>query len=156
MIRKLRPEDSAKVLQIWLDASLQAHDFISRDYWLQMLPTVEKYYLPNAETYVWEDKRQIKGFISLTENNFIGALFVAPGSQGQNGGSKLINYIRRRRPALNLNVFVKNIRARQFYQKMGFKIVACQNDPSSKEDELLMSWARGCLSGHHQRRRGDS
>ena len=33
MIRKLRNEDIEKVMKIWKDSTIKAHDFISKEYW---------------------------------------------------------------------------------------------------------------------------
>ena len=78
MIRKYTSDDIEKMLAIWLKGSIQSHDFVSNEYWHNMLPIIKKYYLPNTESFVFEDKRQIKGFISIIDDKYIGALFVDP------------------------------------------------------------------------------
>ena len=93
MIRKCQTDDLEKLLTIWLKGSLQAHGFVSSDYWNKMLPMIKKYYLPNTETFVFEDKRQIKAFISMIDDQYIGALFVDPNFQNMKIGTKLINYV---------------------------------------------------------------
>ena len=55
MIRRSKEADIEKLLDIWLKANIQSHNFISNDYWEKMLPTVRKYYLPNTDTFVFED-----------------------------------------------------------------------------------------------------
>ncbi len=156
MIRKLLPKDTEKVLNIWLEASLQAHDFVAENYWRQMLPIVRDYYLPCAEIWVLEDRRQIKGFLALLDDRHIGALFVRPEYQKQKNGSKLLEFVKKRHSRLTLHVFTKNERAVRFYQKHDFKIVSEQKNPDVGENELLMGWALGCKSGHYKRFRGDS
>lgn len=156
MIRQAKVADYPLLAALWLKSSLAAHDFVAAEYWQKMENSVRRDYLPNAETFVFEDKHQIKGFISIMDHNHIGALFVAPVWQKQRIGSKLLNYIRRRRPHLTLKVFVKNQTALQFYRKHGFKLIAEQVDVSTQEAELLMSWAVGCISGFQKRYRGDS
>ncbi len=156
MIRKANAQDYIKLADLWLKASLEVHDFIADDYWRSMQKSVMRDYLPNSETYVFEDKHQLKGFISLMENNYIGALFVAPQFQGRKIGKKLLTYIRRRRSHLNLNVFTKNTKAIYFYQRQDFKIVNEQKEKSTGEKELQMSWAVGCKSGFKKRFQSDS
>lgn len=156
MIRKAQPADYEKLTRLWLESSLLAHAFIDAAYWEKMQSTVRDYYLPNTETYVFEDRQRIKGFISLCENNYIGALFIAPQHQNQRIGTKLLEYSRRKRPNLSLRVFVKNGKALRFYQKSGFKIISEQTDVSTGEIELVMSWGMGCKSGFFKRRQGDS
>ncbi len=156
MIRKSKPEDENKLLNIWLEASVQAHDFADATYWQNMLPSVKKYYLPNTENFVFEDKRKIKGFLSMVNDKYVGALFVDPRFQRQKIGAKLINYVKKIYPELSLKVYTKNNDALRFYQKNGFKIVAEQTDDGTKENELLMSWSMECKSGFKKRYPGDS
>lgn len=156
MIRKATQQDIEKVMQIWLKASLQAHDFIAADFWRQRLPEVRDVYLPQAETFVYEDKHQIKGFISVILDNFIGALFVDTAYQHRSIGSKLLDYVRQNRPNLTLKVYARNKAALNFYQKNDFKILVEKKDDATGENELIMSWAKGCKSGFQKRCQGDS
>ena len=156
MIRKYQETDIDKVLAIWLEGSKQAHNFVDGEYWQKMLPLVRKYYLPNTESYVFEDKHQIKGFVSTIDDRYVGALFVDPKYQKQRIGSKLMNYVKNIYPELTLKVFTKNEGALRFYKKNGFKIMAEQTDEGTKEQELLMSWAMECKTGHHKRYPSDS
>ncbi len=156
MIRKYKISDTEKLLDIWLAANMQSHNFIDCNYWKNMLPTVRKYYLPNTDTFVFEDKRQIKGFISIIDDKYIGALFVAPEYQNNKIGTKLVNYVKKIYPELSLKVFVKNDNALRFYQGHGFKIIDEQHDDSTKEKELLMSWLLESKTGHTKKHPGDS
>ena len=156
MIRKSTKNDIDKLLKIWLDGSLQAHGFVAADYWKNMVPTVKKYYLPNTDTFVFEDKRQLKGFVSIIDDKYIGALFIAPEYQNKKIGSKLVDHAKRLYPELSLKVFTKNNKALKFYQKHGFKIISEQQDESTKEQELLMSWALANKTGFYKRTPGDS
>lgn len=150
MIRQSQSSDIEKLLNIWLKGSIQSHNFVEAGYWRKMMPVVKKYYLPNTETFVFEDKHQIKGFISIIDDKYIGALFVDPQYQKQRIGFKLINYVKKIYPELSLKVYIKNGDALRFYQKNGFRIIAEQTDEDTKEKELLMSWSLECKSGHQK------
>ena len=156
MIRKSEKHDIEKLLKIWLEASVQAHCFVEATYWKNMVPMVKKYYLPNTDTFVFEDKRQLKGFLSIIDDKYIGALFIAPEHQNKKIGTKLVDYAKRLYPELSLKVFTQNDKARKFYQKHGFKIVSEQIDDSTKQNELLMSWAMENKTGFQKRYPGDS
>lgn len=156
MIRKIATSEVEKTANLWLEASLQAHDFIEADFWQKHLQTIQEDYLPNSETFVFEDKHKIKGFISIVDSKFIGGLFVAPIYQNQKIGSKLLEFVRKRYPHLCLKVYVKNQKALRFYQHKDFKIVSEGMDEATQEKELLMSWALGCKSGFGKRYQGDS
>ena len=64
MIRKLQNADMDRVAGIWLDANLRAHCFISPQYWKSNFAPVKEM-LPRAEVYVYENDREIWGFIGL-------------------------------------------------------------------------------------------
>ena len=156
MIRKFEKQDIDKMLALWLQASLQSHNFVEAEYWHNMMPIIKKYYLPNTESYVFEDKHQIKGFISIIDEKYIGALFVMPIYQKKKIGSKLLNFAKKLYPELSLKVFLKNEIAVHFYKNNDFKIIGEQEDESTGEKELLMSWSLGCKSGYKKIHPGDS
>ena len=156
MIRKFQEQDIDKMLALWLQASLQAHNFVVTEYWHNMIPIIKKYYLPNTDSFVFEDKHQIKGFVSIIDEKYIGALFVMPKFQNMKIGSKLLNYTKKLYPELSLKVFLKNETAVRFYKNNEFKIIGEQIDESTNEKELLMSWSLGCKSGYNKKHPGDS
>ena len=143
MIRKAKASDIDKIMQIWLEANIKAHAFIASEYWQKHFDEVKNNYLPQAETFVFEDKHQLKGFISILLDNFVGALFVDPLYQRQNIGSKLLDYARKQKSSLNLKVYALNQPAINFYQKNDFKILAEKYDESAQTKELIMGWMKG-------------
>ena len=50
-IRAFRQEDAASVMELWLKSNLEAHDFISGQYWREQFDFV-KAALPQAEVFV--------------------------------------------------------------------------------------------------------
>ena len=65
MIRKFEPSDTTKVMTIWTKGNFKAHSFIEKDYWLENFNRVKNEYLLEADTYVYVENNEIKGFISL-------------------------------------------------------------------------------------------
>lgn len=156
MIRKATKTDTDKIMRIWLETSKKAHDFVPADFWEKKFSEVRDVYLPLAETFVFEDRHKVKGFVSVLSDSFIGALFVDNAFQRQSIGSKLLAYVRQKRPSLTLSVYAKNQPAINFYQKNGFKIIAERKDDQTNENELIMSWAVGCKSGFTKKNHGES
>lgn len=144
MIRKATSSDIKKIMQIWLDTNIKAHNFIDSSFWQKHFDDVRDVYLAQAETFVYEDKHQIKGFISVVLDNFIGALFVEENNQNKGIGSKLLDYVRQNKHSLTLKVYSQNKKALNFYQKNDFKIVAEKQNSENGMPELILGWAKGC------------
>ncbi len=143
MIRKLREEDITKVMTIWTKGNFKSHDFIDKDYWLLNFNKVKNEYLPNSETYVYIEDNEIKGFVSVMDENYIGALFVKEDSKRKGIGRKLINYCKEKYDELTLQVYEKNIDATLFYVAMGFKNIKLQVNQNTGEQEYVMEWRNG-------------
>ena len=92
MIRKLKEVDLEAVMQIWLDITMNAHDFIPAEYWSSNYGMV-KSLLPGAGAYIYEDDgtEEIFGFIGLMDT-FIAGLFVKNGMQSKGGGKQLVDF----------------------------------------------------------------
>ena len=138
MIRLLQPKDLDSVLQIWLDASLIAHDFIDAAFWQSQVENMRNLYIPASETYVMERDSRVVGFYSLLDNQ-MAALFVAPDCQGQGIGKRLMAHARTQRPVLTLAVYKKNTASCQFYLSQGFVVTHEQVDEHSGQAEYWMS-----------------
>ena len=132
MIRKLENKDVDKIMTIWKESTIKAHDFIDKQYWEDNYETVKNIYLPMSETFLQVDQDNIKGFISIIENEFIGALFIDVNYQGEGIGSKLIDYVTEKYGELELAVYKDNERAVKFYKNKGFKVIKEQETEDSK------------------------
>ena len=138
MIRSLENKDIDRVMNIWLKSTIKAHDFISKEYWENNYNDVKNIYIPMANTFLYEDEEKIKGFISIINNEFIGALFVDVDYQGIGIGKALINYTMDKYKKLNLAVYRDNKKSVEFYLKNGFKIIKEQVNDDSGYIEYIM------------------
>ncbi|MCI6032816.1 N-acetyltransferase [Fusobacterium varium] len=142
MIRNLKNDDIDIVMELWKNSTIEAQNFISDSYWLENYDNVKNNYLPNSDTYVYEEDGEIKGFVSLIENIFIGGLFIRVDSQRKKIGSVILDFLKERNDKLQLTVYDKNVRAMKFYLKSGFKILNTEIDKKTREKEHLMEWRR--------------
>ena len=142
MVRKFETQDLDAVMQIWLQANLDAHAFIPASFWEAHFEMVRDL-LPQAELYVHEDAgtRQIDGFIGLTENHIEG-IFVVKSARSKGIGKALLEYAKSRKPSLTLSVYQKNQRALAFYQREQFTVQSEGIDEDTNEAELQMLWSR--------------
>lgn len=107
MIRQYVDGDIDAVMQIWLNTNIQAHSFISPDYWQSNFDMVKEM-LPLAEIYVHEvdSTNQIDGFIGLN-NDYIEGIFVKEATQSKGIGKQLLDYMKKVKSNLRLNVYKK-------------------------------------------------
>ena len=133
-------DDTTKIMTIWTKGNFKAHSFIDKDYWLENFNRVKNEYLLKSETFVYEEQKEIKGFISILNNNYIGALFVKNEYKRNGIGRKLINFVKENYDKLTLNVYDKNGEALAFYVAMGFKNKGISIDKETNEKEYTMEW----------------
>ena len=138
MIRKKKKNDINPVMQIWKNENIKAHKFISKEYWESNYNTVKEVYIPIADSFIYEEKGIIKGFISVIDKEFIGALFVDNNYQGLGIGSKLIGYVDSIYDELTLTVYKDNSRAVSFYKSIGFNILDEQINDDTGSIEYYM------------------
>ena len=137
MIRISTPQDTDAVLDIWLSASIQAHDFIDASFWLSQVDAMRTLYLPASEVYVFERDGGVVGFHALHGDN-LAALFVAPALQGQGIGRQLLAHAKNQRAVLNLSVYQENQASCRFYLAQGFVVVSEQTDAHTGHREYSM------------------
>lgn len=95
MIRALQKADIERVVDIWLDTNLKAHNFIPGQYWKDNINLVKEM-LPQAEVYVYENDCQIEGFIGLNDE-YMEGIFVRDEMQSQGIGKLLLNFVKEKR-----------------------------------------------------------
>lgn len=134
----MRIEDIESVMNIWLSNTVVAHPFISVEYWENNYDTVKNIYLPNAKTFVFEEEGMIKGFISIIDECFIGALFVDNQFQGHGIGCALIEDALNKYEHLSLAVYKDNLKSVNFYKQRGFKVSCEQVNEDTGKLELIM------------------
>lgn len=140
MIRRFENKDLDQVMSIWLQANMESHSFIESDYWKNNYEMVREM-LPKAEVFVSEENGQIRGFIGLIDTCIAG-IFVRAAEQSKGVGTGLLHTVMKSRDSLQLNVYMKNIRAVSFYQHYGFQIKNQEIEESTSEEEYTMEWHR--------------
>ena len=141
MIRAYHPQDLDTVLSIWLQGNLDAHPFVSADYWRRNYPLTAQL-LPQAEVYVTEVHGQVVGFIGLMEE-WVAGVFVARAHRGAGLGSALLRKAQERRDRLCLSVYQENPSALRLYLRHQFAITAAERDPETGAWAYQMDWSRG-------------
>lgn len=139
MTRTTHAKDINQIIDIWKTASSFAHPFLDIDFVNQVEHFLQVIYLPNVETWVNEDDHIVIGFISMLKNE-MGGLFVLPSFHSIGIGTQLVNYVRNLYTDLEVEVFEKNIQARQFYTNYGFKEIHKCYHAESKHSMLRLQY----------------
>ena len=140
MIRKFETKDLDEVMSLWLHVNIEAHSFVEEDYWKKNYEMIREL-IPKAEVYVAEENQKIQGFIGLTDD-YIAGIFVKAEEQSKGIGSELLHTAMTLKDHLYLNVYKKNTKAVNFYQRCGFIIVNQEIDEDTSEEEYTMEWHR--------------
>lgn len=119
MIREYEKRDLEDLLEAWYSASKVAHPFCSEEFFKQERKNIASIYLPNAETWVYEENGSVIGFIALIGNE-VGGIFLDPKFHGKGIGRAMMDHARSLRDVLELDVFKDNSIGRNFYNKYGF------------------------------------
>lgn len=130
-----------EIIKIWLDASFQAHPFITATYWEQQTDDMRNKYIPMSETYVYTDNDKIQGFVSMIDT-YLAAIFVSPEKQGNGIGKLLLRAIKEKYDSISLAVYTKNVSAIRFYKREGFNEDKKRIDTNTGEEEIVMTYKR--------------
>ena len=139
--RKMKDDEIGTAVDIWYEASVKAHDFISEDYWKESKDLMKSKYLPMSEVFVAEQEGEILGFIALVDL-YLAAIFVNVERQGQGIGTKLLNHAKGIRNELQLKVYEKNEDSIAFYKSKGFHTISKSVDNETGESECMMEWKK--------------
>ncbi|RLJ41503.1 putative acetyltransferase [Litoreibacter meonggei] len=121
MIRKYKTEDTDALISIWDTAERLAHPFLSTEVRNQVRKDMRKIYLPNAETWVLEERGVPVGFIAMIGTE-IGGLFLDPSKQGKGMGRQMVDHVAAIKGPLTVEVFKDNKVGLPFYERYGFVV----------------------------------
>lgn len=135
-LRPYQTQDCAALVEVWHRAATVAHHFLPAAHFAQERMAIATQYLPMAETWVYEHRGQIIGFVSLLngaedDGSEVGGLFVDPDWQGQGIGQALMNQAVALKKTLTVAVFEQNAIGRRFYKRYGFVETGRSHHPNT-------------------------
>lgn len=137
MIRGMESGEIDVVMDIWLEANIEAHPFIPSEYWRENYETVKV--LISEGVIVYEEKGTLVGFIGI-QGDYIAGIFVKKDRRSEGIGEKLIDYAKERHEMLVLNVYVDNQQAVKFYLREEFTVSKRAMDEATGMAEYRMEW----------------
>jgi putative acetyltransferase len=124
-VRRALPTEHAALVVLWERSVRVTHDFLVEADIVHLRPQVADYFAGSAaDLWVLTDERDVPlGFLGVAGDS-IAALFVDPAHLGQGGGRRLVSHAQQLRGgALTVDVNEQNVRARGFYEALGFAVV---------------------------------
>ena len=150
--RAASAKDYATCADIWLEASLAGHDFISPGFWREQRTAMTERYLPAAEVLLLYADGAPAAFAAVLPGGApcLAALFVQPCWWGHGLGRRLLELVQAEFCAgdgtgLRCTVYAKNSRALAFYAHMGFTPEAHGTCPHTNEPQIELRWT---AAGH--------
>lgn len=137
MIRRYSEEEIPQLLRIWEAAAIIAHPFLDEPFHQFVKTAMAETYLPNSNTWVYENEQGIIGFISMNGDE-IGGLFVDPGHQSKGIGGQLVKHMIPKHAPLEVEVFKRNTIGLPFYVKHGFEVINEYFHEESGQDVLRL------------------
>lgn len=141
-MRSARSQDMAVCAAI-------VNDWIDQTGWMPRVHSREdvvKHYEDDEKmkrnTIVAVDGARVRGFVTLTRDGFINALYVEAASRNQGIGGLLLQRVKRElSPQVNLYVFQANDKAQRFFARHGFvEINRTTGDNEEDLPDTLMEW----------------
>lgn len=130
-IRKAQREDQSALLCIWEQSVRSSHGFLSEQDIHSLMPIVRDQALPNLEVWVLCDEASAPiGFMGLDDNK-LEALFISPTSFRKGGGKAMLEYARKLKGPIQVDVNEQNLSAVAFYLSNGF-VVAGRSSTDSQ------------------------
>ncbi|GGE89108.1 putative acetyltransferase [Chishuiella changwenlii] len=137
MIRKINEEDYPRLLEIWISAVENTHDFLKNEdfeFYKENVPTYFQYV--NLVGYYTTDDILV-GFAGVAEHN-LEMLFIHNDYRGKGIGKELLNYTIENLEVSKVDVNEQNKQAVDFYLYLGFKVInRSEKDMEGKEYPIL-------------------
>lgn len=120
MIRRSRPDEGARIIEIWRGAVDATHDFLTPEDRLAIDEMVCGF-LPHAPLWLAVDENDYPLAFMLIDDGHMEALFVDPARRGTGIGAALVQHGLTLHPKMTTDVNEQNDQAVRFYERMGFK-----------------------------------
>lgn len=129
------------------------NDYIDATQWLPRSidhKAVEELFVPSLlemrTMFVAEEHGEIIGYLSMSDDGFVPALYLGPAGRGRGVGKALLDAAKAAHPdGLELTVFELNTDALRFYQREGFDEDPTRRDDTTEEGipTLWLRWPGG-------------
>lgn len=141
-IRPAAPADTENIEDVFLAAAASMTYLPKLHTEAETRTFVRDVLLPNNEVWVAEEAGRVIGFAGLGDD-CLRHLYVDSEEQNRGVGTALLTASKKCRPTgLRLWVFQKNVGARRFYERHGFRLIRLTDgrDNEEREPDALYGW----------------
>lgn len=118
-IRRSRPEDGQRAVEIWRAAVDATHHFLTPEHRAEIDALVQDF-LPRSEMWLAVDEADRPVAFMIAANGRMEGLFVDPACHGRGIGRALVTHAFAERSLLTTEVNEQNPAALAFYERLGF------------------------------------
>ncbi len=136
-IQKYSDSYHDQLLLVWEKSVLATHDFLTNEDFHSIKDVVRTIDFNAIDVYCLTKNSKLLGFLGVLDRK-VEMLFLSPECFGQGLGKKLIEFAIDELKANKVDVNEQNLRAVNFYKKLGFKTYErTEKDDQGKEYPLL-------------------
>lgn len=136
-IKKYKNKYKNQIISVWESAVLATHHFLSPKDYLEIRALLQDYDFNVLDMFCLLDEDKVLGFIGLHQYK-IEMLFLDPSYIGKGLGQMLVQFAISEHGAMLVDVNEQNLKAKLFYEKMGFEVYQrTDRDDFGKEYPLL-------------------
>lgn len=136
-VRPSKPEDGARIVEIWRGAVVATHDFLSPAHLAEIDAQVEEFLPQTSLLLAIDGQGRATGFMGMTDNK-VDSLFIDPALRGGGIGRLMIAHAASLYPSLLVDVNEQNAQAVGFYERMGFvRIGRSETDDQGRPYPLI-------------------
>lgn len=145
MIRSFQMKDLSRVLEIWLNSSIEAHPFLSPSHFLVSYEEFQKDHLLKSQSTVYELDGEVIGFISIKQTMELSAINIDPKYQNNGFGEKLLDHMKVKFALMYMTIFTENTKGFDFLVKNGFEVVEKKTDFMTKKQLVTLRYENNPL-----------
>jgi ribosomal protein S18 acetylase RimI-like enzyme len=139
-IRTYETEDLHETVTLWWETRRSVFPYIQEKYTFEEYTSHFRDVAVKNQVWIAQLDNKIIGFMAMRDN-CIQHLYVSCNCQRQGVGKALLEIAKQHSPTqLSLYTFQKNIPARTFYEKHGFKAVKFGLSPDEGEPDIYYEW----------------
>lgn len=142
LLRPALPGDADRVADVFIAARSEMEYLPARHTNEETRGFIRDIVMRDLEVWVAEESGHVVAFAALGED-MLDHIYVEPARQGRGAGGRLLALAKERRPlGFRLWIFQKNVGARRFYERHGFRVVRETDgrDNEEREPDTLLEW----------------